>query len=767
MKTGQKPYGAIFKSIFISYVAACIIILLVTGIGYFNYYHLFKENILSFAQQQADTVTAQVELGFIQIRKALDVMSGNHTLSELMELEDRELSKRAVEIRTLQSELSAGFQNQIGSGIYAYFCDSQSVLGAQTRRYNQSMMGDFAGNYKMDKEEMLKLLDYKGAFGSYVFDDGRVWMMQTIYNRSHERKAVLIIESRIEAYIDYMDDAFKDNVLVFKAGDTVLYSSVSLTSDDNDSLVHTDAQAIKINGDGYYFVSSQIPSMGWQCFMGIPEVKLFHELRIFWVLLGGELIGAVFLMFFMSWKFANRAYRPVSQLVELINQGQDERFKETYDSLGEKLRALMEENSSMLKKARLTQELLDAQKASRIFNGEITDMAIIDDFIQNFMGNDGSTQWVLALIHIPEDADKLFRYDQYYALNEGDIDLKFFVLKNVLEELLGERAGRILSQDGDYVLCVSVDDEAQRQEIHDRLQNLMEFYQGTLKINIYVMLGQCEADVGRIPEVYKELQESLKYQIFWVDDASRGRVWRLEEVLDDPLSVSFSEYMDSSRKFFNCLDAGDYEQAYKTLVYIFEKTFPRNKKYFQYNLYRMYGLISALTMTLNIGTNEADREFIEGLRYEERLFNAKNVEQLMHVSRELFGAIIDYNANKESDGHPVWLSGVLKYIQDNFTDMNISVAEIADQFNISVPHLSRTFKQYRGNGVLEYIHKLRVEQAKQCIAQGLTIKKAAETVGYLDSKALARAFKRYEGITPGQYKELVNAQPEMGTKTNL
>jgi AraC-like DNA-binding protein len=37
--------------------------------------------------------------------------------------------------------------------------------------------------------------------------------------------------------------------------------------------------------------------------------------------------------------------------------------------------------------------------------------------------------------------------------------------------------------------------------------------------------------------------------------------------------------------------------------------------------------------------------------------------------------------------------------------------------------------------------------------RGLNLRETAAEVGYLDDKALIRAFKRYEGTTPGRFRE--------------
>jgi AraC-like DNA-binding protein len=93
----------------------------------------------------------------------------------------------------------------------------------------------------------------------------------------------------------------------------------------------------------------------------------------------------------------------------------------------------------------------------------------------------------------------------------------------------------------------------------------------------------------------------------------------------------------------------------------------------------------------------------------------------------------------------------------HFDKPDLSITVISDHIGISVSYLSRVYMKYRGIGLLDYIHKVRLERAKELLESNKNIKDIALQVGYLESKALIRSFKRYEGITPGRYKEtLVN-----------
>lgn len=97
---------------------------------------------------------------------------------------------------------------------------------------------------------------------------------------------------------------------------------------------------------------------------------------------------------------------------------------------------------------------------------------------------------------------------------------------------------------------------------------------------------------------------------------------------------------------------------------------------------------------------------------------------------------------------------VRDYIQDHYTDPQMDVSYLAELFHLNVSHLSRTYKKLTSIGVLDNIHMVRIAKAKELLAQGANVQETSAQVGYQESRALIRAFKRYEGITPGQYQEM-------------
>ncbi|MEF2852731.1 MAG: AraC family transcriptional regulator [Lachnospiraceae bacterium] len=106
---------------------------------------------------------------------------------------------------------------------------------------------------------------------------------------------------------------------------------------------------------------------------------------------------------------------------------------------------------------------------------------------------------------------------------------------------------------------------------------------------------------------------------------------------------------------------------------------------------------------------------------------------------------------------------IMEIIRKNLSDENLSVNGIAEQVGVTPSHLSRYFKHQMGTGVLEYIHQSRVELAKDMLKNSpeVKIRDVAVKSGFCNITTFIRVFKKYEGMTPGQYRESLGAKTEV------
>ena len=94
------------------------------------------------------------------------------------------------------------------------------------------------------------------------------------------------------------------------------------------------------------------------------------------------------------------------------------------------------------------------------------------------------------------------------------------------------------------------------------------------------------------------------------------------------------------------------------------------------------------------------------------------------------------------------------YIEQHALDANITAGSVCDEVRISASYGSGMYKKFSGEGILDAIHKERIRQAKIMLQKNMTVQEVAEKTGYLDARSFIRSFKKYEGITPGQFKNI-------------
>ena len=94
-----------------------------------------------------------------------------------------------------------------------------------------------------------------------------------------------------------------------------------------------------------------------------------------------------------------------------------------------------------------------------------------------------------------------------------------------------------------------------------------------------------------------------------------------------------------------------------------------------------------------------------------------------------------------------------KYIQDNFRK-DISLEDVSQKVDISSYYFSKVFKEETGENFIEFLTKLRMEEAKRLLEESdLSIKEVCSEVGYSDPNYFSRNFKKYAGITPTEARE--------------
>ena len=96
---------------------------------------------------------------------------------------------------------------------------------------------------------------------------------------------------------------------------------------------------------------------------------------------------------------------------------------------------------------------------------------------------------------------------------------------------------------------------------------------------------------------------------------------------------------------------------------------------------------------------------------------------------------------------------VQERIEREFAE-SLTVPELAEALATTRRTLERRFKTCTGNSVLEYLQRVRVEEAKKRLERGQdSVSDAMFAAGYADAKAFREVFRKHVGMSPAQYKK--------------
>lgn len=134
--------------------------------------------------------------------------------------------------------------------------------------------------------------------------------------------------------------------------------------------------------------------------------------------------------------------------------------------------------------------------------------------------------------------------------------------------------------------------------------------------------------------------------------------------------------------------------------------------------------------------------------------DADTVDKVVLWLLSVGNVFIDVIAKKNNSGEKSIVSTVIDYIQNNYSSKSLSVQEIARVCHMNPAYLGQLFKKRMGYSIVDYIHKVRIEQAKRLLLEtDQNIDLIADQTGFKDRSYFCKIFKKKTGLSPGEYKK--------------
>jgi AraC family transcriptional regulator len=101
---------------------------------------------------------------------------------------------------------------------------------------------------------------------------------------------------------------------------------------------------------------------------------------------------------------------------------------------------------------------------------------------------------------------------------------------------------------------------------------------------------------------------------------------------------------------------------------------------------------------------------------------------------------------------PPWLSRVLDKLKTEHS-RRLTLGELASEAGVHPVHLSRVFRRCVGEGISDYVHRLRVRAAcEQMLSPEASLADLSFNTGFADQSHFTRSFRKITGMTPAAFR---------------
>ena len=583
--------------------------------------------------------------------------------------------------------------------------------------------------------------------------DGREILCYTIpvFNNSTSPIGVIGVTFMVSDF--FKTNAWFDNsiYIISNFNNTIISSHSAIPTEvlpDVSEFRFKGSKLINIDGQAFYVSSSPSSSNYWHYVAITSESKLLQKLLSVRITLTVLILICILICVIIVFSLTKLNYKPVKNLLSLVN-AQDNSGNE-FDAIQNAIINIQHHSSDMQHTLSSHERLVHEYAFSRILRNEFKTGANFKEAADIFsqVYNLGNYSLVLFDIHLYEN---LFSGQNNDLTQEQLYEQATFIITNIYEELLSD-CGRILCVKIDryIVMLINMEDSSVsgfKEKCKKILCDGIDIISQNFKITFSAVTdyGICNR-LSDLHSMYQHLarivEKSTKYDRSVIIDA---------QSLTGSNSSAPHYYSSSVEEhFIHAVEEGNLDVAISVIDDVFKKN--------EYNKSISPDASSALMFDVTETLSKLYRRLIShsnspGFNDElliSRLLDCSEPKTFLAEIKSQLQNLIEL-CSPDNDAN--LKDSIINYIELNYNDSNLSLAQISDHLNMHYVYVSQTFKEQTGMGLLQYIHDFRTKKSLSMLSDtDKSIGEIASYVGYSNSQTYIRNFKKIIGISPTQYR---------------
>lgn len=480
----------------------------------------------------------------------------------------------------------------------------------------------------------------------------------------------------------------------------------------------------KEEGKTYISTSS---ANNWKYYM-IFDNNLFNaSINKIWFLVILNLLIELILTAILTMFFSNKNYNPIREIKQILNKNNNMNSEnDDFEYIKQGIAEIVKENLLTSKKLH---SIKNIDNLRNLVFGRCDDEAYLP--IKDIFT---SSSFCIALIS--PDTNKIEEMKENEFSNDN-IDVIFI---NIFEEVISKYYKTCVFNVYDKYCCIINGDNFTNSVLENSLYEAMTLIENYFDIKTYISVSTTTDNITDIHICYSNAMDMLslmqtietKTIMFGVD-------------FENIKNVKFDT--DVAKRILNCINTNQPDTAYS----LFEKEINTsiNNIHTKTMLEQtVYGAISLLEFVLNNLSIDKDSIFYEKNNPYHHLLPFSNISTLLQKAKKYISTLTLIAQENKSVSTSIETE-IKQFIDNNYTNCELSATLISDHFNIKTSSLSLMFKKTYNVGMLDYITNLRIQKAKELLENSaLSLDEISDSVGYSNTRSFFRAFKRITGNSP-------------------
>jgi two-component system response regulator YesN len=165
------------------------------------------------------------------------------------------------------------------------------------------------------------------------------------------------------------------------------------------------------------------------------------------------------------------------------------------------------------------------------------------------------------------------------------------------------------------------------------------------------------------------------------------------------------------------------------------------KDYFQ-------GIIAVLLRTFYENVSADSKLSLGSNIFSQKINHCNDSDELELIIKEIVTQLMEEIITKGTTGRNPEIKAAIAYMSENYYQ-EITLADVAAAAAISPGYLSKLFKEYCNQTVMDFLERIRIERALKLIKESdYSIKEISLQVGYRDPNYFSKVFKKVTNSSP-------------------